>query len=70
MLKNSSKYNSFENNFIASSGLNVNQNLTLVNDMYNLAVGLGVFNTVSFDESTNLKIKIAKILNSVSRTNK
>ena len=70
MIKNPSEYNAFENNFVASRAVNLSQNLKLANDMYNLAVYLGAFNTAFLDDGINLKIKIARILNSVSRTNK
>ena len=70
MIKNPSEYNAFENNFIVSQGVNISQNIRLANDMYNLAVDLGAFNSEFFNESTTLKIKIAKILNSVSDINK
>lgn len=70
MIKNPSEYNAFENNFVASRAVNVSQNLKLVNDMYNLAVHLGAFNPASLNDGTNLKIKIARILNSVSGINK
>ena len=70
MIKNPSQYNDFENNFIASQPVNVSQNINLVNDVLNLALGLGVLNSTNLDESTKLKVKIGKILNSVSRTNK
>lgn len=70
MIKNPSEYNDFENRFIASQDVNVSQNMKLADDMYNLAVDLGVFNSNLFNDSTNLKIKVAKILNSVSEINK
>lgn len=70
MIKNPSEYNDFENRFIASQDVNVSQNMKLADDMYNLAVDLGAFNSNLFNDSTNLKIKVAKILNSVSEINK
>ncbi len=70
MIRDLIKYNSFENNFISSIGINVDKNTKLFNEMYDLAIKFGVLNLNLFNETTNVKVKIATILNSVSKTNK
>lgn len=69
MIKNYHKYKKFEDNFISSRAVNAEMNLKLVEEMYKEAVSLGIFRLVNPLEGTDLKTRLAKILNSVSKIN-
>lgn len=68
MKKNLEVYQKFENEFIRKEKVDVLRNFRLVDAMYEEAVALGVFPLKDALEGIEVDLKIAKVVNSVSKT--
>ncbi len=61
-------FEEFEKSFIRKQKVNFKQNIRLFEEMYKHAVSLGAFHRKNLLEGIENKIKIAKVINSVSKT--
>jgi hypothetical protein len=68
MIKNPEILRAFENQEIASRKADPIENIRIVGELYQFAMKLGVFASTDPLEGIERKIRLAKILNSVSRT--
>jgi len=68
MKKNLEVYQKFENELIRKEKVDVLRNFRLVDAMYEEAVALGVFPLKDALEGIEVDLKIAKVVNSVSKT--
>ena len=68
MVKNSSKLKQFEDNFIRQDKSDITKNLRLLDSLYKEARALSVFPLQNPLEGIEIDIKIAKVINSVSKT--
>jgi hypothetical protein len=68
MVKNSSRLKQFEDNFIRQDKPDMTKNLRLLDSLYEEARALSVFPLQNPLEGIEIDIKIAKVINSVSKT--
>jgi len=66
MVKNQEKLQKFENKLIRREKANVFKNFRLVDAMHKEAVSLGIFPMKDALEGSEVDMKIAKVINSVS----
>jgi hypothetical protein len=68
MIKNSSRLNEFEDNYIRRNRPDVLRNLRLLDSLYKEARALSVFPLQDPLSGLEIDIKIAKVVNSVPKT--
>jgi len=68
MIKDREELKKFENKIIGKEKLDILRNFSLVEAMYKEAVYLGVFPLKDALADLEIDIKIAKVINSVSKT--
>ena len=69
MIKDHDKFRKFEEDFISNEKVDIDKNFYIVEEMYKESVELGVFPLKDPLDDIDVDIKLAKILNSVSKTN-
>lgn len=69
MIRNYKEYSEFEDELISKEKPDIAKNFLIVEEMYKEAVALGAFSNRDPLEGIDVKIRIAKILNSVPKTN-
>ncbi|MEW6684923.1 MAG: hypothetical protein AB1393_01795 [Candidatus Edwardsbacteria bacterium] len=67
MITNYEQIKRFENDFIKRDKVDVRKNFSIVSAMYEEAVKLGVFPIKNSLEGLEIDLKIAKVVNSVSK---
>lgn len=68
MIKNREEIEKFENELVRKEKVNILKNFRLVDAMYEEAVSLGIFPMKDVLSGLEIDIKIAKVINSVSKT--
>ena len=69
MSRNYKNFEDFENELISKEELDIKKNFFIVEEMYKEAVELGAFPLKNPLEDIGVDIRVAKILNSVSKAN-
>ena len=69
MIKNYKKFKEFEDKLISQDKANMEKNFLIVEELYKEAVELGAFPLKDPLDDIDVDIKLAKILNSVSKIN-
>ena len=69
MIKNHKEFNDFENDLISKDKVDIKRNFFIFEEMYKEAKALGAFPLENPLEDIEVDIRLAKILNSVSKTN-
>jgi len=69
MIKNYKKFKKFEDELISKEKVNIEKNFLIVEEMYKEAVALNVFPVKNPLDDIEVDIKIAKVVNSVSKIN-
>lgn len=67
MIKNYEKFKKFENDFISKEKLSIEQSFCIMDEMYKEAAYFGIFPLKSPLEDIEDDIRLAKILNGVSK---
>jgi hypothetical protein len=68
MIKNRKELRKFEDELVQTEKVNITKNFHIVDAMYKEAVSLGVFPLKDTLSGIEIDIKIAKVINSVSKT--
>ena len=68
MIKNYKKLQEFERKLLKKEKVDIMQNFKIVEALYKEAVALGIFPLKNPLEGLEIDIKIAKVVNSVSKT--
>ncbi len=68
MIKNYKKLQQFERKLLKKEKVDIMQNFKIVEALYKEAVALGIFPLKNPLEGLEIDIKIAKVVNSVSKT--
>lgn len=68
MIKNRKKLQKFEDELVRTEKANISKNFHIVDAMHKEAVSLGVFPLKDALSGIEIDIKIAKVINSVSKT--
>lgn len=69
MIKNYKKFKEFEDGFISKEKADIEKNFLIVEEMYKEAVALNIFPLKDPLDDIEIDIKIAKVVNSVSKIN-
>ncbi len=70
MIKDYDSFKKFEDDLISKEKIDIEKNFVIVEEMYNEAVALGIFPLKDPLDDIDIDIKIAKVVNSVSKLNK
>jgi len=68
MVKNSKKLREFEKNFLKSQTVNIKQNFNIIEGLFREAISLGVIPIKNPLDGIEIDIKVARAINSVSKT--